>query len=149
MTWTGHWLQRTAAALLAALVVTGVSSAWAQTVGGTIVGVVADAQGGALPGVTLTARNLETGATRVVATEGDGRYRIGGLPPGRYDLVAELQGFSTVDVAGLTLTIGLEVQQNLKLGIQALEETVTVTGVTPTVEVTKTEVATVITQQQI
>ena len=49
----------------------------------------------------------------------------------------------------MTLTIGLEIHQNLKLGIQALEETVRVSGVTPTVEVTKTEVATVITQQQI
>ena len=71
MTWTGPWLQKTAAALLAALVVTDAAPARAQTVGGTIVGVVADSQGGALPGVTLTAQNLETGTTRVVVTEGD------------------------------------------------------------------------------
>ena len=96
MTWTGHWLQKTAAALLAALVVTGAAPARAQTVGGTIVGVVADSQGGALPGVTLTSRNPETGTTRVVVTEGDGRYRFAGLPPGSYDISAELQGFATV-----------------------------------------------------
>ncbi len=45
-----------------------------------------------LPGVTLTVRNAETGLTRTVVTEVDGRYRLGGLPPGRYELKAELAG---------------------------------------------------------
>src|SRR5450756_2751976 len=83
--------------------------AGAQTTGGAIVGVVTDSQGGVLPGVTLTARNADTGLTRTTVTEADGKYRLAGLPPGRYDLKSELSGFASVDVKDLTLTIGLEV----------------------------------------
>ena len=129
MTGIERWWSRTAAALLVGLTVMGAAPARAQTVGATIAGVVADSQGGALPGVTLTARNDDTGASRVVVTEGDGRYRLGNLPPGRYNLLAELQGFAPVDVSDVTLTIGLEVQQNLTLGLQSLQETVRVSGV--------------------
>ena len=48
----------------------------AQGAGGVIAGVVTDAQGGVLPGVTLTARNTETGVVRTTVTEADGRYRL-------------------------------------------------------------------------
>src|SRR6185312_6189440 len=71
------------------------------------------------------------------------------LQPGSYDLKAELQGFATVDVASLTITIGLQLRQDLKMQLQSLQETVTVTGESPVIEVTRTEVAQVITQQQI
>ena len=57
--------------------------AGAQTTGGAITGVVMDAQGGVLPGVTVTARNADTGMTRTTVTEADGKYRLAGLPPGR------------------------------------------------------------------
>src|SRR5438105_11397340 len=79
--------------------------AGAQTTGGSVVGVVSDGQGGVLPGVTLTVRNAETGVVRTAVTEGDGRYRLAGLEPGRYDLKAELSGFAPIEVKDLTLTI--------------------------------------------
>lgn len=123
--------------------------AGAQTTGGAIVGVVNDAQGGVLPGVTLTARNADTGLTRTIVTEADGKYRLAGLPPGRYGLRTELLGFAPVDVKGLELTIGLELTHNISLRLQGLQESVTVTGQSPVVETTKTDVSGVITQQQI
>jgi len=124
-------------------------SAGAQTTGGAIVGVVTDSQGGVLPGVTLTARNADTGMTRTAVTEADGRYRLAGLPPGRYDIRSELSGFAPVEVKDLTLTIGLEMARNISLQLQSVQESVTVTGASPIVETTKTDVSGVITQQQI
>jgi hypothetical protein len=121
----------------------------AQTTSGTIVGLVTDAQSAVLPGVTLTLRNAETGFTRTAVTEADGRYRLGGLPPGRYELRAELQAFAPVEVTDITLTIGLEVGRNLTLQLQGVQESLTVTAQPPIVETTRTDVSGVITQQQI
>jgi hypothetical protein len=120
----------------------------AQVVG-QLQGTVTDAQGAVLPGVSLTLRNTETGIARAGVSEGDGTYRFAGLQPGAYQLKAELQGFATVDVERLTITIGLQLQQDIKMQLQNLQETVTVTGEAPVIEVTKAEVAQVITQQQI
>ncbi len=123
--------------------------AGAQTTGGAIVGVVTDAQGGVLPGVTVTARNADTGVTRTAVTEADGKYRLAGLPPGSYEVRTELSGFAPVEVKDLILTIGLEVAHNITLQLQGVQESLTVTGLSPVVETTKTDVSGVITQQQI
>src|SRR6266550_1165292 len=80
----------------------------AQVANAVITGIVTDAQGGVLPGVTITVRNADSGVTRTIVTEANGRYRLGGIPPGRYNLTAELQGFAVVDVKDVTLTLGLE-----------------------------------------
>jgi hypothetical protein len=125
------------------------ASAAAQGAGGVISGTIKDAQGGALPGVSLTLRNVESGVTRTAVSEADGAYRLPGVPPGRYELAAELQGFATTQIPDITITIGLELQRDLTLGLQSLQETVTVTGEAPVVETTRSEVASIVTQQQI
>jgi len=127
----------------------GVRPAAAQNTSGAIAGTITDTQGGVLPGVTLTVTNAETGVARTAVTEGDGKYRFAGLQPGRYDLRAELQGFSTVDVKNIVLTVGLEYPKDVQMGVQTLQESVTVTGEAPVVETTKTEVGAVVTQEQI
>jgi len=123
------------------------ASAAAQGAGGVITGTIRDAQGGALPGVTLTLRNVESGVVRTAVTEGNGGYRLPGLPPGRYELVAELAGFANADVRDITITIGLELQRDLTMALQGVQESITVTGVAPVVESTRTEVASVITNE--
>jgi carboxypeptidase family protein len=135
------------AALLLTLIAAAVPAA-AQTTNGVISGIATDAQGGVLPGVTVTARNAETGLTRTVVTEGDGRFRLAALPPGRYELKAELAGFGSVDVPAMTLTTGTEITRNITMQVQGLNESVTVTGEAPIVEVTRTEVSGVVTQDQ-
>ena len=122
--------------------------ATAQTTNGVISGIISDAQGGVLPGVTVTGRNIETGITRTVVTESDGRYRLAALPPGRYEIKAELQGFGAANVPEMTLTTGTELTRNITMQVQGLNESVTVTGEAPIVEVTKSEVSGVITQDQ-
>lgn len=135
-------------AVTALSVLTAVAPAWAQT-GATIDGVVKDEQGGILPGAAITLRNEETGFGRDAVTELDGRYRFAAVPPGRYLLRATLQGFTTEEVRNFVLTIGLELHRDFTLKLQALAETVTVTGESPVVDTTKSEVAGVVTQQQI
>jgi len=124
------------------------TSAAAQTTNGVISGIISDAQGGVLPGVTVTGRNVDTGISRTVVTETDGRFRLAALPPGRYELKAELAGFGPVDVPALTLTTGTELSRNITMQVQGLAESVTVTGEAPIVEVTKSDVSGVITQDQ-
>ena len=124
------------------------TAAFAQAAA-VIEGIVSDAQSGVLPGVSMTLRNTETGVLRSTVSEADGRYRFAGLPPGTYDLRAELAGFAAVDVKGTTLTIGLQVKRDVRMTLESLQETVTVVGQTPGVETTQSEVSQVVTQQQI
>jgi Carboxypeptidase regulatory-like domain len=114
-----------------------------------ISGVVEDEQGAVLPGATLTLRNQETGVTRTAVTEADGRYRFGALSPGRYSLKAEVDGFQALEIQDLILTIGFQMTQDLSLKLAALEETITVTGESPQVEIANTEVSSLITKEQI
>src|SRR5712691_3957207 len=114
--------------LVVILALVGAGTAAAQNTSGAIAGTITDTQGGVLPGVSITVTNSETGVARTSVTEGDGRYRFAGLQPGRYDLRAELQGFSTVEVKNIVLTIGLEYPKDISMGVQTLQESVTVTG---------------------
>ena len=135
---------------LLALVLASAAPALAQGGASAVVtGVIADAQGGVLPGVTLTLRNVETGNVRTTVSEPDGRYEFRGLLPGRYALTAELQGFATSEVLDITLTIGLQQQRNLTMTLAGVQESVTVAGTAPVIDITTTEVSTVVTQEQI
>jgi hypothetical protein len=125
------------------------SAAPAQTTNGALAGIVSDAQGAVLPGVTLTLRNADTGFLRTTTTQANGRYFIGGLPPGRYAIRAELQGFGPVEVTEIPLTIGQQIGRDITMQLQGVQESVSVSAVAPVVETTKTDVSGVITQEQI
>jgi hypothetical protein len=139
---------------LAALVVVAlftcgpVALAAAQTTNGAIAGVVSDAQGGVLPGVSLTMRNTDTGLTRSVVTDESGRYRVAGLPPGRYEMQAELQSFGTARVTDIILQVGTELLRNVTLQLTGLQESVSVTADAPLIATSKVEVSGVVTQEQ-
>jgi len=134
---------------LAALIVGGADTARAQSGTAQISGVVHDQQGGVLPGVTVALRNQDTGVARTAVSEADGRYRFPALAPGLYTLRAELSGFAAIEVRDLTITIGLDLKQDLAMKLQSVSETVTVKGESPVVDTSKSEVSAVITQQQI
>src|SRR5215207_7262529 len=67
--------------------------AFAQFDRGQISGVVKDDTGGVVPGATVTATQVDTQAPRTAVTDGSGFYTFANLPPGRYTISAELQGF--------------------------------------------------------
>src|SRR4029079_19428458 len=89
--------------MLCALVAS--STAFAQQNTGNITGRIVDAQGAAIPGVTVTARSPQTGFVRTEVSDGEGIYRLTALPVGGYDVTAELGGFSTYNRKDITVNI--------------------------------------------
>ena len=124
---------RRAVPMLVALIALIPSAAYAQA---SITGVVRDASGAVLPGVTVEAASpalIEK--VRSVVTDGTGQYRIVDLRPGTYTVTFTLPGFNTVKREGIELTGSFTATVNADLQVGALEETITVTGESPIVDV--------------
>lgn len=94
------WTLIAAVGLLA--LAAGVAHAQLQT--GNLYGELTDNQGQALPGVTLTLTGV--GPTQVQVSNAEGQARFLGLAPGKYELKAELEGFSTVDYPNISIQVG-------------------------------------------
>jgi hypothetical protein len=116
----------------------------AQQTTGNINGRLVDAQGSAVPGVTVTAKNTQTGLTRTETSDAEGVYRLTALPVGVYDITAELQGFSKVDNKGIVVNVGQTIDVNMSLKVASLTETVTVTGESPMIETSSSSVGGVV-----
>ena len=101
----------------------------------TLSGTVTDSTGGVLPGVTLTAVHEASGNTFEGVTDERGTYRIAARA-GVYRITALLPGFSTVTRGGLELLVGQQVVVNLQLAPAALQESITVTGDAPLLDLT-------------
>lgn len=142
------WVRAMALALLA-LVTAGVTHAAAQGTTGNILGIVTDPSGASVPGVTVTVKNAETGQTRVLTSDANGRYRAQGLPPGRYDVEAALDGFQTSQNLGLPLSIGQDLTVNVSLKVGGLDEKVVVTGEAALVNLRQSSVTALVDQTQI
>src|SRR6185503_4552063 len=109
------------------------SSAFAQA---SIAGVVKDTSGAVLPGVTVEATSpalIEK--VRSAVTDANGQYRVEDLRPGAYVVTFKLAGFNTVQREGIELTGSFAAKVDAELKVGALEETITVTGETPIVDV--------------
>lgn len=117
-----------------------VSAGLSQSTTGTILGTVKDQSGGVLPGVSVTVKNTDTGATREVVTDDGGRYKATALTLGNYTAEAGLAGFQTEVRSGIKLTIGREAQVDFTLGVGEISEKVQVTGDAPIVETTNTAI---------
>jgi len=137
------------AALLCALVVG--AAAYGQSVNyttGAIAGAVRDDKGAALPGVTVTATNLDTGLTRTTYSGKDGEYDFTLLPPGTYKLVAELQGLGKAELPRSTVLLGNTTRANLEIKPQ-VAETLTITAVAPIIDTERSGLTQSVTRQQI
>jgi hypothetical protein len=105
--------------------------------------VVRDTSGAVLPGVTVEASSpalIEK--TRSVVTDGTGQYRLVDLRPGTYTVTFSLPGFALVKREGIELTAAFTATVNVELRVGALEETVTVSGEPPIVDIQSTTRAT-------
>src|SRR3954465_15649983 len=101
----------------------------------TITGVVRDASGAVLPGVTVEAASpVLIEKVRSAQTDASGQYRIIDLRPGLYDVSFQLTGFSTVRREGIELTGALTSTVSVELRVGGIEETITVSGSTPLVD---------------
>jgi hypothetical protein len=116
--------------------------AQAQATTGVIRGTVTDSAGGALAGASVTLRNAETNAERVLTTNQDGVYVATLLRVGTYDVTARALGFQQTKRSGLTLRLGETLEQSFALVPQAVQlQEITVAG-EPAVDVTRSESAT-------
>ena len=116
----------------------------------SITGVVRDGSGAVLPGVTVEAESpVLIEKVRAVTTDNTGQYRIEALRPGVYTVTFTLPGFSSVRRLGIELTGSFSAAVNAELSVGAIEETVTVTGASPVVDVQNTVQQRVIDRQVI
>ena len=103
---------------------------------GAIAGVARDATGGVLPGVTVEASSpalIEK--VRSAITDEQGQYRITDLRPGMYAVTFTLPGFSTIRRENIEITAAFTANVNAEMRVGGLEETITVSGAGPTVDV--------------
>ena len=116
----------------------------------SIVGRVTDESGAVLPGVTVTAKSpaLQVGSASTV-TDAQGDYRLTPLSIGTYEVDFELSGFQGVRREGVRLTVGFTARVDISLGVGALEEQITVTAVSPLVDVSSTTATTQFTREQL
>ena len=120
-------------AFVVACVILLPSAAYAQA---SIAGVARDASGAVLPGVTVEAASpalIEK--VRNVVSDASGQYRIVDLRPGTYSVTFTLPGFATVKREGIELAGAATVTVNADMRVGGVEETITVTGATPVVDV--------------
>ena len=123
---------------------------YAQTaVAGDFEGIVRDVTGGVLPGATLVLTNVETGVERTTVTNQTGRYRIPAVPAGAYKLTVSLDGFTTVQRAGLTLEVGQVVTLDFSLQPGGITQEVTVTAAAPVIERGRTQTGAVVSRTEI
>ncbi len=109
----------------------------AQSTGSSLRGFVKDAQGGVLPGVTVTATSPDMITPATGVTDETGYYRLINLPPGEYTVSAELPGFSAYERKGILLRAAVNFQVDIVMAIGTLAETITVSGDSPMLEVSK------------
>src|SRR6266576_7083027 len=115
-----------------------------QTPSGEISGTVVDTSGLAVPGVTITLTNPATNVVRNVQTNESGVYVIAAIPPGTYDVKAELSGFGTVERKNIVVQVGSANRIAFTLQVGTLSETVEVTAGSPLIQTENAAISTVI-----
>jgi hypothetical protein len=131
-----------------AFVVLAGTTVLTQETRGTISGTIRDAQG-VIPGATTTITNVETNVVQNVVTNSSGYFEAPLLRAGTYDITVEVTGFKTLKRAGIILAGGQQVSLQLTLEIGTINETVTVTGDAPLLEVNTVRTGTNFTERQI
>jgi hypothetical protein len=128
--------------MLAFVTATGAAAQTVSSTTGAINGTVTDESGAALPGVTITISSPSMQGTRTTVSGSDGTFRFPAIAPGEYRVTYELAGFGTVVREGVQVGLGFTATLNNSMKVASLQETVTVTGASPVVDVTSTTSAT-------
>ncbi len=147
----GAWRTNVKRAVLGLIIAASLlpGSLAAQAVTGTIIGVITDSTGAVMPGASVTLTNTGTGLTRIVITDSNGEYTAPSLPTGKYTVKAELSGFKTVTTPDVALGVDQKFRVNMRLEIGAVEESITVTGASPLVQTSSSELGTTVNEEQI
>lgn len=125
------------------------AAAFGQTINGIISGIVVDETGAVVPGASVTARNPQTGFTRTVTTDGDGSFRVVGLPVASYNVRVEKQGFKTSVSENILATVGSDTGLRLTLQTGEITAVVQVTSSGEVLDTTQGQVVKTVSQVQI
>src|SRR5438105_11964241 len=128
--------------LLVLVLLSAAAPARAQRTTGEIVGTVTDESNLILPGVPVTLRGAGVAGAPTVVTSETGTYRFPVLPPGTYSLEYTLPGFATLRREAIPVDVGATVELDASMKIGAIEEAVTVTGESPVVNLSSSQVST-------
>src|SRR5215203_7523913 len=129
------WVGFAARALALAAALLCVTAARAQSPAATLGGTVLDENGAVVPSVEITVLNLSTAVQRHALTGGEGAFVVPLLPPGRYTLTAQREGFATLEVRNITLNVGDRQALRIRLRVGEVGESVTVVdAVSPGIE---------------
>ena len=135
-------------ALALGLVAIGSQAAAQSLASGSLSGRVSDESGATMPGVTVTLTSPALQLPQLLATTAaDGAYRFVDLPPGLYRIRYELSGFTTVVREEVRLNVGFAARIDITLKVGSLEESVTVSGQSPVIDVTTTSGSTNFTKE--
>src|SRR5262245_17491268 len=121
----------------------------AQAPSGDISGVVADPSGAIVPGVTVTLTNPATNAVRTALTNEAGLYVLRAIPPGVYNLRAELSGFRAVERKNIEVQVGSSNRIDVTLEIGEVNSIVEVLGGAPVLQTETASIGTVIENRRI
>lgn len=121
----------------------------AQTINGSISGLVTDQAGAAVPGTRVLATSVATGMTREVITNEEGFYRLAGLPIGTWTVRVEKEGFQPQINERVEVSVAIDSPASFRLGTAQVQEVVTVTDTTALLETTQSQVAKVVDNQRI
>jgi hypothetical protein len=134
---------------LVAILLAAPAAADAQTITGTITGIVKDPSGGVLPGVTITITHAQTNRQQTVVTEAEGRYTSLPLPLGDYRIDASLSGFRSAARTGITLTVDEVARIDFTLEVGTLQEVLEVTGQASLVDASSSTLAKLVDNRRI
>jgi len=123
------------------------TAALAQT--GTVTGTVSDATGAVLPGVSVIAMNMQTGTNHETISTETGNYVLTAMPPGVYQMAAELPGFKRYVRQGITVLVAQTLRIDVALEVGAETEEVTVTADAPLLRTESSDVSTIVTGQRL
>ena len=106
----------------------------AQTMTSSIVGTASDPSGAVIPGVAVTVTNVDTGIKSTTTTDSVGNYTVGQLPPGKYQIEAEIAGFKKFVRQNVALELTRQLRIDMQLETGTTTETINVEATTPLVE---------------
>src|SRR5216117_2353585 len=124
-------------------------SAFAQTDRGTLTGTVSDPSGAMIPGVSIEARNVQTGAMYQAGSSETGNYTLAQLPAGTYELSATLPGFKRFVREGIIVAVATVLRIDVTLDVGAAGESVTVEAASPLLKTESGEVSHNLTTDQV
>jgi hypothetical protein len=132
------------------LVLASAQGARGQVVNGSILGIVRDPTGAVMTAVSVSAKNLDTGAVRTATTDNSGTYQILSIPPGAYDVQAQAgAGFQISIRSRVAVTVGAAVTVNFDLALGEIRQEVTVSSDAPQVSMTDASLGGLVSEREV